>query len=141
MVTIKERSAGTVVYNDGKFLLLHYIAGHWDFPKGHLEKGETEKDAAVRELKEETGIEDAYFVKGFEERISYFFRRGQDLVQKEVTFFLVETKIMKIKLSSKEHKAFAWVGCTEAMQRTTFKNAKELILKANEFLTNKKVCN
>ncbi|MFH1332713.1 MAG: NUDIX domain-containing protein, partial [archaeon] len=62
---IKEKSAGVIVYNNGEFLILQYTAGHWDFPKGHIEKGETERETALRELKEETGITDAFFVKGF----------------------------------------------------------------------------
>ena len=57
-----ERSAGFIVYrldDDGsrKYLLLDY-GRHWDFPKGHLEKGEDDLAAAMRELTEETGIGD-----------------------------------------------------------------------------------
>jgi len=137
---IKERSAGTIVYNNGKYLLLHYEAGHWDFPKGHLEKGETDKQAATRELKEETGIEDAFFVKDFKEKIEYFFRRGKELVKKEVTFFLVETRTEEIKISPREHTGYEWLGCQEARQRVTFNNAREMLIKAQELLTNKKVC-
>lgn len=137
---IREKSAGIIAYNNGKYLLLHYISGHWDFPKGHLENGETEKQAAIRELKEETGIEDIFFVKDFEEGIEYFFRRGKDLVKKEVTFFLVETRTEKITLNPKEHKGYEWLGCQEARQRVTFNNAKEILIRAQEFLTKKKVC-
>ncbi len=137
---IRERSAGTIVYNNGKYLLLHYEAGHWDFPKGHLEKGETDKQAATRELKEETGIEDAFFVKDFKEKIEYFFRRGKELVKKEVTFFLVETRTEEIKINPREHTGYEWLGCQEARQRVTFNNAREMLIKAQELLTNKKVC-
>ena len=137
---IREKSAGVIVYNNGEYLLLHYISGHWDFPKGHLEKGETDKQAAIRELKEETGIEDIFFVKNFEEKIEYFFRRGNDLVKKEVTFFLVETRTEKITLSQKEHQGYEWLRCQEARQRVTFNNAREMLIKAQELLTNKKVC-
>lgn len=58
----KEKSAGAVIINDKKVLLLHYSSGHWDFPKGHIEKGETELETAKREVKEETGLD----IKDFE---------------------------------------------------------------------------
>ena len=54
---IEETSAGAVVFRDDSvrkartFLVLHYPAGHWDFPKGAVEKGETEEQAARRSLK------------------------------------------------------------------------------------------
>lgn len=130
---IQEKSAGTVVYNGGKYLLLHYGSGHWDFPKGHMEKGEDEKQTALRELKEETGIGDAFFIKDFKEKIEYFFRREKELVHKEVVFFLVETKTKEIKITD-EHKDYEWLPYNEAVQRTTFANAKELLRKANELL-------
>ena len=56
-----EFSAGVILYRQLKdsreYLLLHYPGGHFDFPKGHLEQDETEREAAYRELKEETGID------------------------------------------------------------------------------------
>ena len=74
---IKEISAGIILFRkeDVKtlFLLLHYPSGHWDFVKGKMEKDETEKETAIRETEEETGITDITFVKNFEEWISYEF--------------------------------------------------------------------
>jgi DNA ligase D-like protein (predicted 3'-phosphoesterase) len=101
--TIHEKSAGIVVFRknrERKYLLLHYESGHWDFPKGHIEKGESEKEAAKRELKEETGVKDIKFIEGFKENIRYFYRRDGQLMHKEVVFFLGETKSTKIRLSS-----------------------------------------
>ncbi|MDZ4384915.1 MAG: NUDIX domain-containing protein, partial [Candidatus Moranbacteria bacterium] len=58
-----EKSVGAVVFRKketgGKeFLLLHYPSGHWDFPKGHIESGETEEGTLRREVEEETGLKD-----------------------------------------------------------------------------------
>ena len=60
---VDERSAGAVIFYsetdsaEPEFLLLHYTAGHWDFPKGNIEHGEQEIQAAIREIREETGME------------------------------------------------------------------------------------
>lgn len=54
---IEEKSCGIVVFDHGKVLLIKHNSGHISFPKGHVEPGETEKETAFREVKEETGIE------------------------------------------------------------------------------------
>jgi 8-oxo-dGTP pyrophosphatase MutT (NUDIX family) len=106
----KEKSCGALVfkrYKDGiKYLLLHYKAGHWDFPKGHMEKDEKEKMTASRELREETGIEDAEFVDEFREVISYYYKRDSETIFKEVVFFLVQSATDEVRLSS-EHIGYA----------------------------------
>lgn len=133
---ITEKSSGTVVFHKGKdkveYLLLHYQAGHWDFPKGHIEMEEGEKEAALRELKEEAGI-DGNIVEGFNEKVRYFFRRQKELVSKEVVFFVVETKNTQVTLSY-EHIGFKWLPYDEAVKQLTFKNAKDLLKKTRVFL-------
>ena len=51
-----EKSCGCLVVNQGKVLMIQHNEGHWDFPKGHMEVGESEEDTALREVKEETNI-------------------------------------------------------------------------------------
>jgi len=74
----RETSAGAVIFrkenNKTYYLLLHYGAGHWGFPKGHIEGGEKEEDTARREVKEETGLENIRVLKGFKEYTKYAFR-------------------------------------------------------------------
>ncbi len=133
----KEKSCGAIVFKrqkDGiKYLLLHYGAGHWDFPKGKQEKNETEEMAAAREIKEETGIENIELVENFNETVKYFYKKNEKTVYKEVIFFLAETHQEEIKLSS-EHIGYAWLGYENAFKKLTFNNAKELLRKANQFL-------
>jgi len=139
----KEKSAGAVVFRkeDSKFyyLLLHYQSGHWDFPKGHIEKGEEEKETVKREIKEETGIEDVEFIPGFRERITYFFRKSYDkskkppLVFKEVVFYLVKTKTKQVRISY-EHTGYKWLPYNKAIKQITFKNAKNILERANNYL-------
>jgi len=133
---LNEKSCGAVVYirsPNVKYLLLQYEAGHWDFVKGNVEKGENEQQTAVRELGEETCITDAQFIDGFKETISYFYKRQGAVVLKEVVFFLMETKTADIKLSF-EHVGFTWLTYEEAMRKLTFKNARDVLQKAQDFL-------
>jgi len=132
----KESSAGIVVYRNDKgikYLLLHYAAGHWDFPKGHLEEGEENLQAALREVKEETGLTDILIQPRFSHTINYYFKQSNQTIFKEVVFFLGEAKTNQIAIS-KEHIGFAWLSYEKTLSKVTFKNAKELLGKAQEFL-------
>ena len=135
---IKEISAGIILFRkeDVKtlFLLLHYPSGHWDFVKGKMEKDETEKETAIRETEEETGITDITFVKNFEEWISYEFLWKKELVQKKVVFFLAETKTKEVKISN-EHSGYTWMDYNSSMEKTTFDNAKTILTKAQKLLS------
>ena len=133
----QEKSCGAVVFKRGKegikYLILHYEAKHWDFPKGKLELNETEEEAAKREIKEETGIDDVQFAEGFKQKISYFYRKNDEVIHKEVVVFLAETKTEEVKLSF-EHIGYVWMGYENAYKKLTFNNSKEVLKKADEFL-------
>ena len=139
MLVADERSSGAVVFymEDGisepEYLLLHYTAGHWDFPKGNIESGENEKQAALREIREETGITDVEFIDGFRMKIEYRYRQGKRLVLKEVVLFLAQTRTRQVTLSH-EHIGFAWRNYQNAMQQLTYMNAKNLLSSARNFL-------
>ena len=132
-----ERSAGAVVFRREnkkiKYLLIQYGWGHWEFPRGLIRKGESLEEAARREIKEEVGIKDIQFIPGFKEWIKFFFKLKGKNIMKIATFLLAETKTKKIKLSY-EHKDYAWLEYQEALEKLTFKNAKEILKKANQFL-------
>jgi len=132
-----EKSAGAVIFRkeEGKiyYLLLRYQAGHWDFPKGIIEKGEKIEETARREIKEETGIKALKFIEGFKEWIKYFFKLKEKNIFKIVTFLLAETKQKNVKISW-EHIGYKWLPYKEALEQLTFKNAKEILKKANDFL-------
>jgi bis(5'-nucleosidyl)-tetraphosphatase len=134
---LREKSCGAVVFlkkdNQTKYLLLNYAAGHWDFVKGNVEPNEAEKQTVTRELQEETGITDAKFIDGFREPIGYFYRRQGLTVHKEVVFFIMETNTEQVQISF-EHIGFIWLDYKHAMEKLNFKNAKDVLQKAHDFL-------
>jgi len=134
----EEVSAGVILFNklDKKFLLLNYPSKHWDFVKGKMEKGETPHETAIRETKEETGISDIEFLNGFEEEIEYYFYADKQEIHKKVIFFLGRTKTSDIILSH-EHLNYIWLEYDNALEKTTYENAKNLLKKSKVFLENR----
>ena len=132
---LKEHSAGIVLYrsednSSNMILLLHYGNGHWDFPKGNIEVNETQIQAAVRELEEETGINRFRLVPGFKETLVYNYKKKSAQVAKTVTFYLGITTISKVVLSS-EHIGYVWLTYQESVKILTYDNAKKLLTQAN----------
>ena len=134
-----EISCGAIVYcienQDVKFLLLRYSQGHWDFPKGNKERGETHIDTIRREIKEETGISDVTFIDGFEKEISYNYTRDNRLISKKVLYRLARTHSKDVVLSS-EHTNFEWDPYELALKRLTYKKSKEILTEGYKFLKN-----
>jgi 8-oxo-dGTP pyrophosphatase MutT (NUDIX family) len=142
-----EKSAGAVIFrreNDEIFyLLLHYPGtshrtekDYWDFPKGHIEKGEKIEETVKREVREETGLKDLKFIEGFKKWIKYFFYFQGKKIFKIVTFLLAETKTKKVKISF-EHIGYKWLPYQKALEKLTFDSAKEILKKANDYLNSK----
>ena len=134
---VKEKSVGCALFrkknSEKEFLLLRYKAGHWGFPKGHVEQGETEEQTLRREVEEETSLQDILITSGFRQYTKYYFRRGKETVFKEVAFYLAESKKGEVKISH-EHQAFEWLSYEKAMQRLSFKNTKTVLEKVKPLL-------
>jgi bis(5'-nucleosidyl)-tetraphosphatase len=138
-----ERSAGAVVFSikySGNvfFLLLRYSAGHWDFPKGNIEDGEDEVQAACREIREETGIENVIFLDGFNKKVEYNYRRHRNVIHKEVVFFLAKTDSQRVILSN-EHIAYSWTDFDSALAKLTYMTAKDILVKAQDYLKSRHI--
>ena len=133
-----DQSCGVILFNSGKVLLLRHSSisfrggGHWDFPKGHIDDGETEIQTALRELEEETGIVQVKVVDGFRDTITYTFSGRQEQIGKEVVFFLATTKESKVTLSH-EHIDYSWLDFDSAFSRLTYDNARQVLRNAIEF--------
>lgn len=137
---LREHSAGAVIYRveggDFKFLILKYGLGHWDFPKGNVEKGESELETVKREVLEETGIDKIEIIDGFKERVGYYYRMKGNLIYKTVNYYLARTDQKELKLSY-EHEDYAWVTVDEALKYIKHKNSIDVLNKAYQYLKNK----
>jgi 8-oxo-dGTP pyrophosphatase MutT (NUDIX family) len=135
---MEERSAGAVVFKTIKQGTRLYVlllnAGRWDFPKGNMEKGETELQTVMREVGEETGLKGISIVPGFRKVIEYFYRRDGKNIHKQVVYLLAESNDDKVKISF-EHQGFGWFPYSEAVARASYDNTKMLLTEADRFLS------
>lgn len=130
-----ETSAGGVVYrlHDGEplFLLIRDSYKNWGFPKGHLESDEQPHAAAVREVREETGLADV-MLDGEIDTIDWFFRFRGKLVHKVCHFFLMRTEVEDtIPQRAEGITACKWARFDEATQLVSYANARDVLLRAN----------
>lgn len=141
--TVKKQTvAGFVVYRkteEGtKYLLLYRRGTYWNFPKGKFEEGENDLTAALRELSEETGIEekDLSLVPGFKTQLRYNFKIGDERIYDTVILYLAETEKADVVISPREHSGYAWFLMTDAMKviGTKYVGTKRVLKQAHDFL-------
>ena len=133
----QEKSCGCIVLNEkNQVLLIHHNAGHWDFPKGHVEKGETEVQTAIREVKEETNIDvevnDKY-------RYTVEYSPKEDVI-KEVVYFLAKNISDDKEAQLEEVSEVQWFNFDEAFDKITYNTSKEILEKLKEDLKENKKC-
>lgn len=132
----ETKSSGAIVYkvegNEIKYLLIMLIRGNWGFPKGHFEGEETEKETAVREIFEETGL-NVKFHDDFRETIQYF---PAPFIFKTVIYFLAEAVTDNVKIQTDEVAEYRWVTYDEAAKLITYRLQKKILKKANDMLSN-----
>lgn len=131
-----ERSAGFVLFSIGekgerRFLLLrHRNGGHWGFPKGRIEAGEEDRIAALREAREETGIDEIEPIPSFRTTSTYRFIWSGSPVSKEVTYFLGRVGSDDVVLSD-EHVECRWLAYPSAWVILTYADTREVLRAAN----------
>jgi 8-oxo-dGTP pyrophosphatase MutT (NUDIX family) len=134
---MEEKSAGAVVFrqgSSGREYLLLLNAGRWDFPKGGVEKGESELQTVVREVKEETGLRTLAIVPGFRRVIEYFYRRDNKNVHKQVVYLLASTTEDKVRISF-EHQGYGWFPYQEAVKKASYDNSKKILEAVESFIS------
>ena len=126
-----EKSCGGIIFyktrQNTKILLVKNNNGrYWSFPKGHIEDGETEQETAIREIKEETGL-DVTLVNNFRE-ISEYCPLGK--IRKRVVFFLARAFTDNVKIQEEEIDSYIWVDLQQARKLCSYDNDLRIIEKA-----------
>lgn len=128
-----ERSFGIIplryVKENWETLLVKHVKGHWAFPKGHAEENELPKEAAIRELKEETGLDIKKMLYPQPLKEFYLFKRGGLLVEKFVFYFLAEVE-GEVNIQQEEIEAYQWILLESAPLALTFRESKSLATEA-----------
>ncbi len=130
----REFSAGGIIINNGQVLIIKNAAmrdknkAYWGFPKGHINPGEKSEEAAIREIKEETGVEVEIVKKLGESR--YVFTKDGEKIFKLVVYFVMNYKSGELKPQQDEVLEVKWVELEEALKILSFKKDKEMLQKA-----------
>ena len=131
-----EKSCGAIVYrkfhgNTEILLIRHIKSGYWSFPKGHIEQGESEVETAVREIKEETGL-DVFVDTGFRETVTFSPRRD---AMKTVVYFIARAKGHDVHPQAGEISEIKWVEISKATDHLTYDNDRVIVNRAKAFIT------
>ena len=132
---LHEKSCGAIVYrkfhgNIEILLVKHVNSGHWSFPKGHVELGETEVETAQREILEETGIE-VIIDSSFRETVTYSPKKG---TQKIVVYFLAKAKGYDFIPQPDEIADIKWVEIGRAQSVLSYDNDRSIVSKARTII-------
>ncbi len=126
----REFSAGGIVFNSkGQVLVTQHSQNkHWSFPKGLIDPGQTSEQAALREVREEGGVEAEIVDKiGYNK---YVYTLNGEKIFKVVTYFLMKYKSGNPKDHDFEVEEAGWYGIDEAIKQLTFSQDRELLKKA-----------
>jgi 8-oxo-dGTP pyrophosphatase MutT (NUDIX family) len=147
MRRVSQTAAGVVLFRTGgearRYLLMRSALTRrpiWEFPKGGVEPGETEPQAAVRELWEEAGIGESQIslFDGYREEERYVFTQGKGeertLIVKKVVYFLAETDEERV-IISREAEEYRWATYEEAMRLIRFPGKRYVLEVAEALLT------
>ncbi|MES2023598.1 MAG: NUDIX domain-containing protein [Patescibacteria group bacterium] len=126
--TIETITAGGVVMNDGKVIVVNQNGNSWSLPKGHIEAGENLMDAAKREIYEESGITELEYIKPLGKYARH--KIGKDgntdsSELKHITIFLFKTKETELNPQDKENPEAIWLPISEVSSKLTHQKDKE----------------
>lgn len=122
MIVGKEKCCGCIIIEDNKVLVVQQKAGHWGFPKGHVEGDETEEETAIREIKEELNIE-VEIDKSKRYVTEYEKEKG---TLKQVVLFIAKRSGGETKIQESEIMNVKWLPFQEALETITYESVKKL---------------
>ena len=135
ILCLRERSCGAVVYTgDGenrRYLVIRMNLGHCGLPKGHIEKYETEEETAIREVKEETGVE-ITLVEGFRKSVEYSLSAR---TRKESVYFLGRFDGDDVKIQEAEVSSYRLCPYEEARRLITYENDRVILDEAEKLIS------
>ena len=118
-----EKSCGAVIFDQNKVLVIQQVKGHWGFPKGHVEPGETEIETAKREIKEETNLDVT-----INEKYRYIEHYSpEEGIEKDVIFFVAEKIGGEIQVQEEEVLKTEWLLPEDALERVTYDSSKRIL--------------
>lgn len=118
-----------------KYLLVHQLSGNWSFPKGHKHRGESDLSAAMRELAEETGINEIEVLKDISFTGHYTIKRPLFKIRKSITIFIGSCNEKEpLNLQSGEIAAAKWCSLLEAASLLAYPETKRLLLDIETYL-------
>lgn len=131
-----EKSCGYVVYklenNKILYLVLQSLNGEWGFPKGHVEKDESEIETANRELFEETNLIVEY-IPGFRAVTEYIMVQYNN-IKKQVVYFVGKHLKNEIKCQDSEVKNAIFVSYEQAQNLLNFKETRTVLEEVDLFI-------
>jgi bis(5'-nucleosidyl)-tetraphosphatase len=129
-----EKSCGAIIFRQSpgtyEFLVIQQRAGHWGFPKGHVETDETEQQTAIREVAEETGLSIA-LLPDFRVEEEY---TPKTKLTKTVVYFLARATSEQVTCHPREISAHIWLPFPRAHERVSFESQRRILTQAYEFL-------
>ena len=133
-VCLYEKSCGAVMFTEEsgerEFILIKNMSGHIGFPKGHMEFGESERQTAVREMYEETGVK-TDIIEGFSEAYNY---SVNSFVRKTAVYFVAPFKKDMIQMDIKEISEYIIVNFEKGMKTLGYSHDRTVLSKANKFI-------
>jgi len=133
---VREQTAGGVVFrrnqksNDLEVLLTQDAKDRWTIPKGHIEEGETAKETAEREVREETGLQKME-VMSWLGKISFRYRRQTSLVLMTTQIYLVRALGNTNELKKEEWmNGIGWFKVHDALDMIEYEDISKLLLVA-----------
>jgi 8-oxo-dGTP pyrophosphatase MutT (NUDIX family) len=138
MTVISDVAYGVVpiLFDAGepRYLLIQHNKGHWAFPKGHKDEGETDLQAACREFQEEVGISTYRVLEDVTFREHYSFSLNKDTqIDKTVTYYLALVPppapdvLPTVTIQPEELADFRWCSFEGAKQLVTFDAARQVL--------------